>query len=478
MLFRSVYNINTLVFTTASYAGGSVTNSNGMAIVSSGTGITGSGDVSLRRNLKYRPGMGSLVRLTALFDTAVANNVQLAGVGNGECGYYFGYNNTNFGIFHQETSQKEIRRLTITPSGVAAGQTLTITLNGATQTIVIPSAASTSANAISYLVAASASYAGVGVGWHTCVNNGTVDFVSSRPNNYTGSYSITSTGTITGVFSTIKSGTTGSTTFITQSSWNIDRVDGGASGGPNPSGFTINPQKGNVYQIGFQYLGFGNAFFAIENSETGRITPVHMIKNANTRTTPVLKNPQMTAKLVSANTGGTTAVAPKCASMAVFTEGMAKRLDPRFAKSNTFTNYNSTTPAPVLAIKTRRSFNNETCYGEFDVLRIAASNESTAKTLTVYVYKDTPISSNTINFQYVDQTNSIVSFATLTAGTDTIDITGKTPLLTFNVGANNAQVIDIPPEELVTNAGEILVFAISTSGQISGQIDVNWYEQQ
>ena len=64
------------------------------------------------------------------------------------------------------------------------------------------------------------------------------------------------------------------------------------------------------------------------------------------------------------------------------------------------------------------------------------------------------------------------------SGTDTIDITGKTPLLTFNVGANGAQVIDIPPEELVTNAGEILVFAISTSGQISGQVDVNWYEQQ
>ena len=233
-----------------------------------------------------------------------------------------------------------------------------------------------------------------------------------------------------------------------------------------------------MYQIGFQYLGFGNAFFAIENSETGRITPVHMIKNANTRTTPVLKNPQMTAKLVSANTGGTTAVAPKCASMAVFTEGMAKRLDPRFAKGNSFTNYNSTTPAPVLAIKTRRVFNNETCYAEFDVLRIAASNESVAKTLTVYVYKDVEITSNSINFQYVDQANSAVSFAALTAGTDTININGKTPLLTFNVGANGAQVVDIPPEELVANAGEILVFAISTSGQISGQVEVNWFEQQ
>ena len=49
-----VYNINSAIFTTASYAGGSVTSGSGMAIVSSGTGITGSGDVSLRRNLKYR----------------------------------------------------------------------------------------------------------------------------------------------------------------------------------------------------------------------------------------------------------------------------------------------------------------------------------------------------------------------------------------------------------------------------------------
>jgi hypothetical protein len=455
-----------------------VTSGSGMAIVSSGTSPTGSGDVSLRRNLKYRPGMGSLVRLTALFDTPVVNNTQLAGIGNGECGYYFGYSGTNFGIFHQETSQREIRKLTITPSGIAADQTVTITLNGATQTISIPSAASTNANAISYLVATSASYAGVGVGWYTGVIDGTVFFVSARPVNYTGSYSITSTNTITGSFTTIKSGATGSTIFITQSSWNIDRVDGGVSAGPNPSGMILNPQKGNVYQVGFQYLGFGNAFFAIEDPELGRAIPVHIIKNANVRTTPVLKNPQMTAKLVSANVGSTTSVSPKCASMAIFTEGMSKLLDPRFSKGNTFTNYNSTIPAPVLALRGRRVFNNETCYVEFDILRITASNLATQQTLTVYVYKDVQIISNNINFQYVDENNSATAFATLTAGTDTINVTGKTPLLTFNVGANSAEVVNIPQEELVTNVGETLVFAISTSGPVSGEINVNWFEQQ
>ena len=64
------------------------------------------------------------------------------------------------------------------------------------------------------------------------------------------------------------------------------------------------------------------------------------------------------------------------------------------------------------------------------------------------------------------------------SGTDTIDVTGKTPLLTFDVGANNSQIVELPPEELITNSGEILVFAISTSGQATGQVDVNWFEQQ
>ena len=31
----------------------------------------------------------------------------------------------------------------------------------------------------------------------------------------------------------------------------------------------IDPQQGNVYQIGYQYLGFGNAHFSVEDEDTG-----------------------------------------------------------------------------------------------------------------------------------------------------------------------------------------------------------------
>ena len=167
-----VYNINTLVFTTASYAGGSVTNSNGMAIVSSGTGITGSGDVSLRRNLKYRPGMGALARATCLFDTPVSGNIQLIGVGNTESGYYFGYYGTNFGIIHQESSQRQIMRLDITTGGGTG--TATVTLNG--QAISVPVTGGNLTTQTAYQLTLS-SYANTGGGWAADVISGSVYFI-------------------------------------------------------------------------------------------------------------------------------------------------------------------------------------------------------------------------------------------------------------------------------------------------------------
>jgi hypothetical protein len=166
--------------------------------------------------------------------------------------------------------------------------------------------------------------------------------------------------------------------------------------------------------------------------------------------------------------------------MAAFTEGMIKKLDPRFAISNTFggvSGYNSATDAPVLALKANRVFNDMSCFSEFDILRIAASNESTAKTLTVSLYKDLKIGGS-VNFKYVDSNNSAVSYALLTAGTNTVDTTGKIPFLTFNIGPNSAQTINIGEEELVFNIGEIVVITIHTSGAVTGEIGVNWFEQQ
>ena len=460
-----IYSLNDRMFASGTFAGASVSVSGGFGIAESGTNITGSSVLRLRRNLKYRPGMGSLMRATALFDTPVALNSQLLGIGNTESGYYFGYVGTSFGIVHQESGQAEIRKLTITTGGGTGN--VTVTLDGTAVTVPITGGNDPATTAYQLALY---DYTSVGAGWRADAVSSSVFFVSGRANPYTGSYSATG-NSVVGTFSVVKSGSAANSTIIPQSSWNIDRCDGSGI-----SGFNINPQKGNVYQIGFQYLGFGNAFFAIENPLSGRGIPVHMIQNTNARTTPVLKNPQASVRLVSANFGSTTNVKPKTASMAAFTEGMIKKLDPRFAISNTFS-YNSAVESPVLALKANRVYNDVSCFSEFDILRIAASNESTAKTLIVSLYKDVRIG-GAVNFKYTDSNNSAVSYALLTAGTNTVDVTGKIPFLTFAIGANSAQTINIGEEELVFNVGEIVVISIHTSGPISGEIGVNWFEQQ
>ena len=458
-----VYGINSGMFNSLGYSGGSVSASGGFAIPNSGVGITGSGDVAFRRSLKYRPGQGALGRMSVLFDTPKDNNVQLAGVGNAECGYYFGYYGTNFGIFHIETSQREVRKLTLT-TGATTGL-VNITLDGTT--VSVPVTGGSNVNQTSYQLSRY-DYSQVGSGWLAESIDGTVCFISSRPGIYTGSYGV-SGASITGTFSSLLLGDTGSVVFTPQANFNIDKIDGTGA-----SGATIAPLSGNVYQIGFQY-GFGPAFFAILNPLTGRILPVHVESHVGQRLTPTLKNPQLTARLVSANIGNNTNVAPKAASMSLFTEGPVLKLDPRFSYSTTYS-INSSTYLGIMAIKPTRIFNGKTSYAEIDIVRIAASNESTSKTLTIAVFKN-PFISGIVNFQYIDQVNSVVAYADFGTTGSAITYTGQ-PSFLYQVGPQTGQTIDINTEELITSPGDILVFAIKSTGQCDGAIGVNWFEQQ
>lgn len=467
-----IYGINNQIFTVKQFSGGTITSTNGMATVQSGISSTGSSILHLRRNLKYKPGMGSLSRLTALFDTPASQNYQLAGIGNPECGYYFGYNGTNFGIFHFQTGQKEIRKVTI---NTAAGtQNVNVTLNGVT--VAVPVTGGSDVNRTAYELARY-DYTGVGTGWFADAIDGAVYFISALPGTYTGSYSLTGTGAASGSFTSILAGSGSTMTFTSQSSWNIDRMDGGQSGALNASKLILNPLMGNVYQIGFQYLGFGNAFFAIENPDNGRMMPVHMIKNTGARTTPVLKNPQMSTRVISQNIGNTTNVQPKTVSMAEFTEGKSLRLDPRFAATGSFASLTSTSYVGLLAVKVNRTFNNLTCNGEIDALRIAASSNSNG--ISVAVFKNVQIN-GVVNFSYVDQTNSIVSTSYLGATGTSLTLNGTAPLVSFSVGNGGAAVLELNPEDMVVSSGEILVIAVKTfaGNNPTGEVAINWFEQQ
>ena len=467
-----VQGINSQIFITSSFGGSSITTVSGNIELSSGAEPAGSATVNLRRRLEYRPGQGSLMRATAIFDTPDAGNAQFVGAGSSECGYFIGYFSTNFGILHSTTGAREIRRYDIT-TGVGS-ETLTVTLDGDSTTVTVDGNSTPEQTAYQLSLG---DYSQVGKGgWISDAQSGSVYFISARSNSTsTGSYSV-SGGGIVGSFTTVQTGEAQTNTFIPSGSFNIDKLDG-----TGPTGMTLDPQKGNVYQIGYQYLGYGNAFFSVEDPNTGIPAKFHMIKNANARTTPVLKDPNLSVLATSANIGGTTSVTLKSASMAAFTEGKIEKLDPKFSKSFTFTSIDTSgVYRPLGMFKANRVFNDRSSFGEFDLLRINGSNETNNKTLSLGLFLNAKIDGN-VNYQYVNELDSGVSYAALdpSNSADTIiDIANLNPLYEFVVGGNTGITENIEDLSFVFGPGTELVLAIRTNASVDGLVGVSWFEQQ
>jgi hypothetical protein len=468
-----VYNINRQTFTTSSFAGASVTQADGMAIMQSGTSASGSATVQLRRGLEYRPGQGSMLRVTALYDTAAAGNAQFIGAGTAECGYFIGYFATSFGILHSETGAREIRKLDIT-TGATTGD-VTVTLNG--NSIVVPVTGASSPQQTAYQLSL-ADYSQLGSGgWLADAQSGSVYFISARAGaSFDGSYSVAGSS-IVGSFTQVIDSEAQTNTFIGSGSFNIDKLDG-----TGPSGLTFDPQMGNVFQIAFQYLGFGNAVFSVEDPETGKLADFHMIKNANNRTSPVLKNPNLFVLATSANIGGTTNTTLRCASMASFTEGNIQKLDPKFAKSWTFTSLNTSNAyRPLALLKSNRVFNDQSNFGEFDLLRLAVSNETagaSGKTITIGFFLDPEVSGE-VDFQYVDEQQSIVSYANLSPSAQTIEnLSELTPFYEITAVPSGTQSEQVEQLKLIFQIGRTVLVGVKTSGSATGTATVNWFEQQ
>jgi hypothetical protein len=99
-------------------------------------------------------------------------------------------------------------------------------------------------------------------------------------------------------------------TWTYQEDWNIDRHT------------TINPQIGNVYQIGFKWLGFGDQYFSIAKG-TGDVELVHQIKYANRNSETSVDIPSLPMMMSVTNTGNTTDVSMRSPSAVAFSEGEA-----------------------------------------------------------------------------------------------------------------------------------------------------------
>lgn len=466
-----VYDINNTQWITSSNGtGAALSCADSVASITSGTSLSGSAEIRLLRRLKYRPGQGGICRLTAIFDNGHTGSYQLAGLGNSECGYYFAQNGENFGILHRRSSKVEIRKFTIT-SAPAGAATITVTLEGCAKTISINGGGSS--NQTSYQISLG-DYSNVGSGWIAEAIDGTVYFKMLKPGPCSGEFSIKNGASSIATVSTTQVGVLPVETFISQSNWNIDKLDG-----TGQSQFKLNPHLGNVYNIGYQYLGFGDPVFSVEDSKTGMFTTCHRINSANNATTTVLKNPQMSARWIAVNSGSNTSVTVRGASAGTFTEGnVIRNIGPSFAYFNTLNDV-STNLVPVMTLRPNHIFQNQSSYGEIDLFNISVGtdtgNASTIRLLKVFIYKNAVLN-GPVNFQHIDTNRSVTSVDTAATS---LTINGGTQLVkSFLVGSNTSEIISLTNENFFITTGETLTVAVQTAGGTISTVvaSVSWFE--
>ncbi|WP_010291791.1 hypothetical protein [Clostridium senegalense] len=354
------YNINSDYIITTTANGGTATQGDSMAILSTSTANNGSSKIATRRVLRYSPGLGGLARFTAVFTTGVTNSQQIIGLGDDTDGFYFGYNGTDFSILR--------------------------------------------------------------------IQNGTSNWIS-------------------------------------QANWNVDKMNG-----TGPSGMTLDPTKGNVYTIQFQWLGFGVINYYVTSTTTGQPILVHRIQYPNTAIVPSVYNPSfpLTAKVV--NSGNTSNVVLKTPSAMAFCEGdgYSQAIITRNSAANsvslsTPTNQNgltilntSTFASKVNRTRIRLDFVSTSVQGERAVLFKLVRNATFGTTLSY-----TPINANTSVIQY---------------STTQTSATGGIQIFSFESPINSGSQLFLNSLNITLAPGETLTLQVTSSNSTQLDCSFSWEE--
>lgn len=446
-----IYGIMPPNFRGYSLSGGSTGVEGNEFKVTSGTSANGYGAIQSFRSINYKTGEGGLLRFTARFPNNYASSWQ--GVGAITIGdeLSFGYNGTQFGIWHRYHGKAEVRLLTLSV-GAGGAETATVFINGTEYSIPLSSGATTlNAKEIADWITANVTT------WTAWQNGSTVTLVSLSDGEKDGTFSFASSGTADGEWSTLTTGVTKTSDFIAQTDWNVNtRAD-------------LDPTKGNVYQINYQYLGYGNIYFFIENPDSGRFELVHVLKFANKNTQTSVGNPSFHLGLYATNITNTSNIAVYSASIAAFVQGFeSKTRNPRAFKSSK--TISSGVLTNLLTIRNKRVLNGTINQIEIEPYFISISSEA-VKNVIIEVYTS-PSVAGAANFQDVE--SGLVAEIDADGG----EVSGGTLMLATAVGPSGSTVINltdirlrIPPTLTFTIAARL------TSGAAAVvTATATWYE--
>lgn len=252
--------------------------------------------------------------------------------------------------------------------------------------------------------------------------------------------------------------------YIPQTTWNKDKMDGTGS-----SGVTLDPTKGSVYKIQYQWLGFGAINFYIESQYTGQFVLVHQIAYSNLSTETSVINPSspLTGKVL--NTTNNTNIVIKISSMAAFVEGTVNDLGIINAINSRKTGV--TTEINVLTIKNNATFGGITNRKFVTPNYLSISNTSNSDALFRIVLNATI--GGAPSFTDISTTNSVMSYDV--AGTTVADgrLVGA-----FYINSNTQIQLNLENDNLsLNNSDRLTISATSLGSAIIAATAINWTEK-
>jgi hypothetical protein len=301
-------------------------------------------------------------------------------------------------------------------------------------------------------------------------NGNTVNIIAQRTGTQTGTFSFNANGT--GMVATLTEQVTGvqeQTTTINRSNWNKDTCD-------NIDYMPlIDWSKGNVFQIKYQWLGYGVVSFYVENPTNGYLTLVHEYLYPNTNTTPSINNPSLQFLVNVANALTTNNVNMFCSSVGCFIEGDVGLSGGNIFGNhvaNTFSNSSvgNTVYENIVSFRNPPYFQNTSTRAVVLILRITVTVSAGT---TIKILRNPILTAETV---WTDTPNQLVE-TSISSGNVTDDVElvyidrgEKQDRFIIEPLKTDNSIVKIHPGDFITIAG------IADTGSSSVVLAVNWLE--
>jgi hypothetical protein len=238
------------------------------------------------------------------------------------------------------------------------------------------------------------------------------------------------------------------------------------------SSIVLNPQKGNVFEIQQQYLGYGSILFSIENPGLGVFQNVHRIEYANANESPNMVAPYMRLDIEAENQGNTSNIAVHSASLAGFVEGQEQPLRDLRGFGNSKTGV-GTSFTNIISFRCSRVFANRVNRSPIWPHLISFACEGTKPVECIMVLN--PTFAGEPDWTYIDSSDSTMEYDV--TGTT---VTGGRRVAQFVLGKSDNMQMVLPNSNghICMDATEVITLAMrATSGTADCSAGMSWEEE-